>query len=764
MRILIAAILCAVVCITSIAFSIDAIRNQLANTTTLLLGGDRVVVSSQEINPHFYDLINKYNLKGSSVISFYSMLTNNNDMLLSSIKAADNNYPLLGEIKITTEDGGSSKIVTHAPKSGEVWLERRAFLQLGPKINDDIQIGDASLKVTSILVQEPDRLADGFTFAPRAFINIADVTKTKAIVPGSRVTYKLLITGDTNNLRAFDQELKNYDLGDYVVQTIDSSNNNERNLNLATRYLNIALFLNIILAGVTVAIIAMQYSNMHTRNVAVLKSLGCTFQQIILIYSANLLIISLLVGIVGSAIGLALEQVIAMLLAKYLNIFIAKPNSWPMLLGIGTAIGLVSLFGLPAIFKLARTTPISILHSANAWDGDPSWQIHFNLSNKIPALFRLSLNNIAYNSKYNFIQISALATIIFCACALWILRTDLLATWGMQLSKGTPNYFVLNISREQITDFSKFLNDNNIKASEFYPIIRGTLVKINQQIVNNQEVDNSNQRQGINRPLNLTWTVNLPYANKILQGAWFKETDKSAPELSIEQDLAKRLKVDIGDELTFNILNEEVSAKIMSIRSVVWGSFTPNFYVIFNDGLISEFPTTYMSSFYVSQNKEPALLEVVRKFPQINLININVMLEQAQVILSLLSMVIGFIWLFTLSIGILLLIAILLAGMNLRLYQQNLMRILGALQKQLLAMFALEYLVIGAVSGALGGIAAVTITKYLSASYFALYYPIKWPILIFGVSGGILVMLFVGIIGACKLFRATPISISRKLS
>src|SRR5690606_11903700 len=112
----------------------------------------------------------------------------------------------------------------------------------------------------------------------------------------------------------------------------------------------------------------------------------------------------------------------------------------------------------------------------------------------------------------------------------------------------------------------------------------------------------------------------------------------------------------------------------------------------------------YMGSFYMTAAQETMLLDMVKRFPQVNLINVDVMLDQAQMVISLLSLVVAFIWIFTLSIGVLLLLAILLSGMNLRIYQNNLMRIFGASKKQLLSIFVIEYSLLGAVAGFVGAI------------------------------------------------------------
>jgi putative ABC transport system permease protein len=133
-------------------------------------------------------------------------------------------------------------------------------------------------------------------------------------------------------------------------------------------------------------------------------------------------------------------------------------------------------------------------------------------------------------------------------------------------------------------------------------------------------------------------------------------------------------------------------------------------------------------------------------------------------VLSLLSLVIAFIWIFTLSIGCLLLLAIVLANINLRIYQNNLMRIFGAAKSQLLGALIIEYVIIGAIAGAIGSLSAIIIAQQVSMHYLTLAYSFNWLLIIYGVLTGIAIMLIGGYFGTRKIFANSPIQINRNLS
>jgi len=727
-----------------------------------LLGGDRVITAAEPFSLQLIDIAKQEKLQYTEIISFYSMLSTKDEFLLAAVKAVGDNYPLIGKLKASKQLNTPGIAILKPPEPGTLWLESRAVIQLRANIGDNIQVGDAELKLTSILTSEPDRVADGFTFAPRALINIQDVAKTKAIVPGGRVNYKMLITGAQQNLHNFDSAIKKQPLDKYKIQTIKSESNSIKNLNLATKYLNLALLVNIVLSAITVSICANRYSTTHTIDAAILRCLGASKKQIVFIYCGSLVLISLLIGLVGSGIGYIIEICIANFLHDYINLELASPGLWPLLLGTGCALFLTLIFGLPAIFYLANTPPMQILHRASTDTKNTSWRLHFKLSNKIPAFIRLSLNNIAYNSQDNFLQLLAFITVICVGLILFIVRNDLIHSWQQQLPTNVPNYFVINIPQERVTEFSTLLQQHKIAASELYPIVRGNLIKINGQEVSEDEEDG--KRTGIHRPLNITWTSNLPTENQVVQGSWFTKAEHGQPLASIEKEMADRLRIKVGDEVTFRIISDNITTKITNIRTVVWSSFTPNFYLIYNPGVLNNFPVTYMSSFYLSSTQEQLLLTIVSQFPEVNLINISAMIDQAKTVLSLLSLVISFIWLFTLIIAILMLLAVVISSLKMRTYQNNLMRIIGASRKQLLTIFMFEFCILGFIAGSIGSTIAIVVAKQLSWQYFTMYYPLNWMLILYGTISGIAIMLISGLIGASRTFKYSPIQVGRDLS
>lgn len=809
-RILIMTALCAVICTTSILFTISSIELALYNVSSALVGGDRVISAPTPIKQEIHELAKKLDLHSTNTVTFYSMLSTEQDLVLASVKSVEDNYPLRGELQITTGPEQSSHVADYVPTPGTIWLEGRALALLNTKVGQDITVGATKLKIAAILTQEPDRVADGLTFAPRALINAQDLPATGAVLPGGRVNYKLLLVGTAGSLSAFDQELPQFMQPEYKLR--DSASRDTRSMRTmqqAERYLGLAILVNIILSAVAITIVTVRYSISRIPDVAILRCMGATSRQIIRMYIFSLTLVAVIIGMVGSTIGFIIQQILTSVLGQYMQQQIPWPGATPLLFGLSCSILLIVGIALPQIIRLGKIAPIQILRQSNLplpmqtlfayiilsiimvlllyWQVPDLklvngivmgmlltiastfivlyflFKILDRASKYLPALLSLSVHNIFYNARNNIIQVMAFALIICVGALLYISRSELLNTWQKQLPSNTPNYFVINVDSGLLPGLQQYLSEHAIKAESFYPIVRGTLSKINQEIVSQDEGE-LGKRNGLNRALNLTWTQQLPADNKVIAGTWFTDEDVGKPILSVEQQVAERLDIKLGDELTFVINGKEVAATITSIRSVQWDNFQPNFYVVYPAGLLREEAYSYMTSFYVDQDQEQYMLELAQKFPSISLISASVMLDYANSIIKLLSLVIAYIWMFSMIVVILLLSAVVLSSLPQRNYQTNLMRILGSSKRQILSILVGEFMLLGAVSGMLGVSIATGMAKYVTGYIFHSSYPLNWYIMFIGAGIGSLIMLATGLLGTNRALKSSPVQLSLNLN
>src|SRR5207244_241314 len=125
--------------------------------------------------------------------------------------------------------------------------------------------------------------------------------------------------------------------------------------------------------------------------------------------------------------------------------------------------------------------------------------------------------------------------------------TELLRQWRAQIPADAPNRFIINIQPDQVQAVAARLKEQGVADAQLFPMVRGRLVAINSNPVDPGRYRAERARGLIEREFNLSYAVEAPVYNRILQGRWF---GRDAPELSIERGIAETLGVHVGDQLS----------------------------------------------------------------------------------------------------------------------------------------------------------------------------------------------------------------------
>ena len=371
--------------------------------------------------------------------------------------------------------------------------------------------------------------------------------------------------------------------------------------------------------------------------------------------------------------------------------------------------------------------------------------------------WRYGLNNLWRRPMLSVSQILAFGMTLMAMALIALVRGDLLSTWQTQLPKDAPNHFVVNVLPDKVDAFTAFMHSHGIKSAELYPMVRGRLADINGEAMSQRLQPGDDRVGAVRRELNLTWSETLPDDNTLVAGRWWQAGDEGQPLVSVETGVAERLKIGLGDELTFSFGTGEVTVKVASLRTVQWDSFRPNFFMIFPPGVLDPFPATYMTSFYLPVQQKGELAQMVRQFPAVTVIDLDRIMEQVRRILAQVTLAVEYVLVFVLLAGFAVLYAALQASLDERLYEGAMLRTLGASRRQLRSGHLAEYALLGALSGLLAAGGAELIAYILYKQVFHLDYSIKWLLWALLPPIGALLIGAAGYWGTRRVVRQSPL-------
>ncbi|UDJ81234.1 putative ABC transporter permease subunit YbbP [Kosakonia oryzae] len=765
-----------VACVLALGNISDRMEKGLSQQSRDFMAGDRALRSSREIPAAWLDEARKLGLKVNEQISFNTMTFAGDTPQLADVKAVDDLYPLYGELQ--TRPAGLK------PQAGSVLLAPRLMALLNLKVGDTIDVGDATLHIAGEVVQEPDSGFNPFQMAPRLLMNTADVAKTGAVQPGSRVSWRAKFAGTSAQLDAYEKWLLPQLKPEHRWYGMEQDEGAlGKSLQRSQQFLLLSALLTLLLAVAAVAVAMAHYCRSRYDLVAVLKTLGAGRAQLRKLIVGQWLLVLALAVVTGGVLGLAFESVLMVLLKPVLPAALPPASLWPWLWAVGAVVVISLLVGLRPYRLLLATQPLRVLRRdavANVWPlkfyipvicavaisllawlmggsmllwsvlagavvlallcGVVGWLLLSVLKRlTLKALpLRLAVNRLLRQPWSTLSQLSAFSLSFMLLAMLLVLRGDLLDRWQQQLPPESPNYFLINIAPEQVAPMKAFLAEHHVRPESFYPIVRARMTQINGQSTE------GNQDEALNRELNLTWLQQRPEHNPITAGSW----PPKSGEVSVEEGLAERLGLKLGDSVTFMGDTQEFSARVSSLRKVDWESMRPNFFFIFPQGALDGQPQSWLTSFRW-ENGNSMLTQLNRQFPTVSLLDIGAILKQVGQVLEQVSRALEVMVVLVTACGLLLLLAQVQVGMRQRHQELVVYRTLGAGKRLLRATLWCEFALLGAVSGLVAAIGAETALAVLQTRVFDFPWQPDWRLWItLPLCGALLLSVCGGWLGA----------------
>ncbi|GAA5082649.1 ABC transporter permease [Lysobacter panacisoli] len=810
-RILIAALVLAVLAVTAVGFVTDRAERALAIEANRLLGGDAVVRADTPITGALREAANASELQRTETIELQTMIRVGERLQLGDLRALGEGFPLRGSFRIadtrgTEHDAGS------VPAPGTIWMSRAGADTLGARLGDEIALGDARFRLAALVVQEPDAALDYFNVAPKVFLNLADVPSTGLVQEGSRIRYRLVVAGPAAAVEGFVAAARPALGRGQRLETISDARPEIRSaLDRAGRFLGLAALVSVVLAAVAVAMAARRHSARHLSGTAVMRCLGASQRTLVGIQVGELLMLGLIASTIGVLLAFGLQWAIGGWLAQALKLSI-PPASWlPALQGYGVGLVVLMAFGAPPVLALRRVPALRVLRR----DLDPTepsaWLVAIaglgglaallwwkagsavlglsmligivatlavlallawllivvvrRVRSRLRGSLRYGLANVARRAGASIAQVSALGLGLMALLLLTFVRTDLLDRWQLALSADAPNRFIVNVQDDQVDAVRAFIAEQGVAAPTLYPMIRGRLVAYNDKPVTGSNYAEQGERAQrlAEREFNLSVTDHLRDDNRVTAGTFWNQRTPAKPEVSVEEDFAERLGWKIGDRVSFDIAGQPFSATITSLRSVDWESFRPNFFVIASPGSLDGFPASHITAVSVPAQRPRFTADLVERFPNLSVVDIEAVLKQVRSTADQVSTVVEVVFYFSLVAGLLVLMAAVSASQDERLLEGGVMRAIGGSRRQLRLAQASEFAAIGLLSGLTAAIAASVLAGVIATRVFDLPWEADWRLAAFGAAVGVIAALLAGMFATRRVLDAPPSVTLREL-
>lgn len=414
--------------------------------------------------------------------------------------------------------------------------------------------------------------------------------------------------------------------------------------------------------------------------------------------------------------------------------------------------------------------------------------------------WKLAMSAARRRRRQNVLQVMVFSVTIMALLVLTLLRTDLIDEWQAQLPEDTPNHFMMNIAEDQIDGIEAFFAENEIEGNAFYPLISARVTAVNGV---EAEADEEDEREagtvteaasrdglevdaetaaaltgeegataaaggeGEGREVRsrlgrrqVTWADALPPENQITAGQWWG-ADVEPGYVSIEEEYADWLDLELGDVLTFEVNRQTISAEVSSFRSVRWDNMQPNFFIIFSPGTIDHLGSTFLSTARMEREQKVLLNGLIRLFPTIVVIEIDALIEQIQSIISQVTAAIELIFVLVLASGALVLLSCVNATLDERFRENAILRTLGAGRRLIQGSLLIEFATIGVISGFIATVGAEASLYYLQEEIFEQDFSLHYWVWLAGPLLGLAIIATLGVLSTRRVVSVSPLTVLR---
>jgi putative ABC transport system permease protein len=802
---------------------IQSVRGALARETRALIAADVLVTSNRPFAQTVRDTIAAEQAAGrvaevseaaevATMVRPAARATTATKMV--ELRAVQPSFPFYGTL--TMREGTYS----HALLAGKGTLVRPELLaQLDLKVGDTLLIGKETFQIRGVIATEPGRSLGAFSLGPRVLIDHADLPATGLLGFGSRANFQLLLKGPSATIRELGDSLQTA-FANQFVRSRGYWQNQDRigeNLSRAENYLSLVGLVILILGGIGVSSVTRVFVEQKIRSIAILKCVGGTSGRVLAVYLVQVI----LLGLAGSLLGVALAAGVVAAVPSFVGAAaemlqvdygLSASAAWQ-----GVAVGLLVsvLFSVVPLLEVRRVKPSLLLRNdatrtrgvdwvkwsvavavgaalvgVAAWQAG-SLQVGLLLSAGFIATavilhvcgvalvwaiqplryarsfaLRQAVLHMVRPGNQTRVILLAVGLGAFFILGVRALQANLLRDFAVQAGPNAPDMFLVDIQpgqRDQVVAVADQANGDQ-PAPLPIPVLRARVVAVKGANVSLENYEQVRGRSGLSREFTVTFRERLQPNEQVVAGEWW-QPGPSGVEVSIEEGLLQRWPIGVGDEMTFDVLGRQISARVASIRKVEWEDFRAGgFMFVFRPGAFDGAPHTYIAALRGPSDAEArARLQasLVSMFPNVSVIDLREILQTIQGIVNNVTLAVTVVGSLVLFSGALILVGAVSMTKFRRVYESAILKTLGASRRLITTMLLLEYGVLGAVAGTVGALGSIALSW--AVARFALELP--WQatpyLALAGIVGTAAFVATVGVMASLDVLRHKPLATLR---
>ncbi len=802
---------------------IQSVRNTFAGEARSLISADATITSNQVLKPELMAKITE-RLTAAGAVSTRSVelatMTRAADRAdgrarMVELRAVESAFPYYGQMKL---DGQS---YDHALlRNFGVLVRPELLAQLDVQVGDHLSIGSQRFTIRGVIQAEPGRRLGAFSIGPRVFVDLADLQKTGLIGFGSRVSLQMLVKVPDSTLDALVADLRADFANEFArVRSYKSTEDNMGDdFTTAENYLSLVGLVIVILGGIGVSSVTRVFVQQKMKSIAVLKCVGARSTQLLAIYVAQVLAL----GLAGSLLGIALAEGAMRAIPSLVGdvapgVEIVYALTTPAILqGLGIGMLVSLLFSLVPLLDVRHVKPSLLLRDearsqrpdavqivvtlivAGGLIGITMWQagsvrvggivaggfaatalvLHLAGSAMLRLIAPLARAR-SFALRHAVLQLSRPGSQMrivllsvglgsFFIIGVRSLQENLVAKFATRMTADSPDMFLLDVQRDQVTAVEDVIAahlEAGAARPQLVPVLRARVVGVAGRELNLENYEDVRGRGSLGREYTITYRSTLSPNERVVLGEFWGDTSSTEPEVSIEQSIHERFKINVGDSVRFDVLGRTIAAKVTSVRLVEWSdSRAGGFMFLFRPGVLEQAPHSFVGFIRGPQDvAQRARLQtaLVGVASNVSVIDGREIIDAIKAVIDNVTLAVTVVGTLVVLSGLMILIGAVAMTKFRRVYEAAIFKTLGATRGLIAAVLLLEYGLLGVLAGTIGAGGAIGLTW--AVSRWVLEIPFVAPLAISsaGVAATTILVAVIGVVSSWEVLQRKPLATLR---
>ena len=261
------------------------------------------------------------------------------------------------------------------------------------------------------------------------------------------------------------------------------------------------------------------------------------------------------------------------------------------------------------------------------------------------------------------------------------LQSNLIHEFDFTRNRRLPSLFFIDIQKSQIDGLVAMIQQRIGEKAETTPTVRARISAVNGNAFDFAQREVRQQQGQIGREFAVTYRPNLDENETITAGSWWNPDSASdVPQVSVDEDMAERLNVGVGDSITFDISGRKITAQVANLRQIDLRNTRTAFVFVFRPGALEKAPQTYAAtvlSRVPATERQRLQREIIGEFPNVQIFDVADIVAAVQKLVNNFVIAISFVGSFVILSGILILMGSVALTKSQRIYENAILKTLA---------------------------------------------------------------------------------------